>query len=139
MGPGEEGYMRDAQVGRQLELCACLWCSNIKLINVYAHALIQMWRSVGSLWELVLSFYYVGSRDQIRVSLGLVARFLTKPFHLPNSNLRVLGGYLSDTLIRIERGGVVPWIKISPQLSKVWCKTFCTRQRSKPGVPDVKY
>lgn len=78
---------------------------------MYAHALIQMWRSVGSLWELVLSFYYVGSRDQIQVSLGLVACFLTKPFHLPNSNLRDLGGYLSGTLIRIERGGVVAWIK----------------------------
>lgn len=81
--------------------CACICCSNIKLINVYAHALIQMWRSVGSLWESV-----VGSRDQIQVPLGLVAHFLTKPFHLPNSNLRVWGGYLSDTLIRIERGGV---------------------------------
>lgn len=118
---------------------ACLCCSNIKLINVYAHALIQMWRSAGSLWELVLSFYYVGPRDQIQVPLGLVVHFLTKPFHLPNSNLRVLGGYLSDTLIRIERGGVVAWIKISPQLSKVWCKTFFTRQRSKPGIPDVNY
>lgn len=85
MGPGEEGYMegqtgekRAADVCVHTAVCTCLCFSNIKsnqLVNIRVHALIQAWRSVGNLWELVLSSHLVSSRDQIHLPSGFGGLF----------------------------------------------------------------
>lgn len=62
---------------------------------MYAPALIQVGRTFGSLWELVLSFPPCGFQGPNSGPIRLVVCFPTKPFHWPDSNLLIIGECLS--------------------------------------------